>query len=147
MFITYYVKKGESLEDISRKFNVIVEDILNVNNLKGNDLSYIKQLKIPVRNPNFNYYEVRNGDTLYDISKRNNIPLELLSLVNGLLTYDYLYPGQIILVPKKGIKFYMTKSNDTLQGVSSKTKNRIDSLIMMNPQLYLLDGQLVAYKD
>lgn len=147
MFITYIVKSGETLDDISRKFNVVVSDILKVNNLKNSNIMNGIQLKIPVKNPNFNYYQSRIGDTLYDIARRNNVDLELLALVNGMKTYDYLYPEQIILVPKKGIKFYMVKQNDTLQEISRNTKNTVESLIFMNPNLYLLEEQLIAYKD
>ena len=147
MFITYFVGNGETIDDISRKFNVSSESILKANNLKSNNLVNIKQLKIPVKNPNFNYYQTRSGDTLYEIARKNNVDLELLALVNGLLSYDYLYPGQIIMVPKKDVKFYMTKANDTLQDISYKTKNNIQNIIMMNPNLYLLEEQLIAYRD
>ena len=147
MFITYFVKQGETLDNISRKFNVSPESILKVNNLNNSNISNLRQLKIPVKNPNFNYYQARSGDTLYEIAKRNNVDLELLALVNGLLTYDYIYPDQIVLIPKKGVKFYMTKDNDTLQDVSYKTKNNTQSLILMNPYLYLLQEQLIAYKE
>ena len=147
MFINYIIKNGESIDDISRKFNVSSKEIININNIKNKDLINVKQVRIPIKNPNFNYYESKSGDTLYKIAKRNNVDLELLALVNGMKVYDYLYPNQIILVPKKGIKFYMIKDSESLQDISYKTKNTIESLLFLNPNLYLLQEQLIAYKD
>ena len=146
MFITYIVNKNETLDSISRKFNVTSEDIFKVNNLNNNNIAEGTRLKIPVSNRNFNYYQTKEGDNLYDIARRNSVDLELLALVNGLMTYDYLHPNQIIIIPKKEVKYYLTKENDTLQSVSRTINSNIQSIVANNPNIYLLDGQLIAYK-
>ena len=51
-------------------------------------------------------YEIKKGDTLYQISKEYNVNTKLLAELNGLNLDDYIYPGQTILIPKKNVSYY-----------------------------------------
>ena len=63
-------------------------------------------------NPFYYTYEIKNGDSLYQISKKYDVNTKLLAELNGLNLDDYIYPGQIILVPKKDVSYYITKDID-----------------------------------
>ncbi len=94
----------------------------------------------------FDYYTIEKGDTLYKISKEYNINPTLLASLNGLNTTDYIYPGQVLLVPNQNYSYYITKSGDTLDTVAKTFDIGIDKLIHDNNVIYLLEGQMIVKK-
>ena len=92
----------------------------------------------------FEYYKIKSGDTLYAIARKYNINPELLASLNGLNNNDYIYPDQMILIPKNGYSYYITKSGDTLENVAKLFGINVDSLLNQNEVIYLLDGQLLV---
>ena len=149
MFNEYIIGFNETISDISNKFGVPVSEIIKLNgNLDYNNLMPGNTLKIPTSiNENFIYYRITKGDSLYKIASENNIDVDILAEINGLDVYDYLYPNQIIMIPKKDVQLYITKEGDTLNNVSNMTKNTIISLANNNSNIYLLPGQLIIYKE
>ena len=104
-------------------------------------------LIVPKNNQNyFNYYTVEKGDSLYAISRRYNINPELLALLNGLNLNDYIYPNQVILIPKAMYSYYVTKSGDTLSSVANTFKTNTADLLNYNPSIFLSEGQLIVKK-
>ena len=96
--------------------------------------------------PFYYSYEINKGDTLYKISKEYNVNTKLLAELNGLDLDDYIYPGQILLIPKKDVSYYITKKGDTLNTVSKIFDvNQID-IINQNSTIYLDEGQMIFYK-
>lgn len=95
----------------------------------------------------FDYYIVSEGDTLYDIARKNNVDVSILSEINGIKTYDYLYPKQEIMIPKNNVVLYITKQGDTLQDFISFTGKTLDEIVESNSSIYLLPEQLMVYKE
>ena len=105
-------------------------------------------LIVPKNNQNyFNYYTVEKGDSLYEIARKYNTDYNLLAMLNGISTNDYIYPDTTILVPKKDVKYYFTKDNDTLSSVNKLLGSNINNLLRQNKNIYLREGQLIVYKD
>lgn len=94
----------------------------------------------------FDYYTIKKGDNLYQIAKSYNINPSLLAILNGLNINDYIYPDQIIMVPKKDFAYYITKEGDTLNLVSKTFNTNVNSLIKYNQTIYLKEGQLLVNK-
>lgn len=94
----------------------------------------------------FDYYTISKGDNLYKISKEYNINPDLLASLNGLNLNDYIYPGQILLVPNQNYSYYITKSGDTLEIVANTFKESIDKLLKDNKTIYLSEGQMLVSK-
>ena len=71
-------------------------------------------------------YVVKKGDSLYSISKMYDTSVTELIDIN-MLTSNTLFPGQVLLVPKKtnnkGYDYYTysTIENDTIELISKKT--------------------------
>ena len=66
--------------------------------------------------------------------------------MNGLEINEYIYPGQRLIVPKPGVKVYITKDGDTIKTVAEEIGTSDTSLIVYNPNIYLLPEQLIAYE-
>ena len=90
---------------------------------------------------------VNKGDTLYKIANNSNINPTLLAELNGINIDDYIYPNQVLLVPKAGIILYFTATGDTLSEVAKGLNTDIASLVKENPNIYLQPEQLIVYKN
>lgn len=88
----YTVKSGDSLYKIARLYETTVQKIIELNNLKSNDLYIGQQLRIPetytkpdeIIMPQFVNYTVKKGDSLYSISKKYNTTPDQIIKDNGL---------------------------------------------------------------
>lgn len=82
----YVVKKGDSLWSISRKFNIDINDLIELNNLKDLTLQINQSILIPKQQENIetDLYIVKKGDTLWSISNKLNIPVQTLKELNNL---------------------------------------------------------------
>lgn len=94
----------------------------------------------------FDYYKIIYGDTLYKIAKDNNINSKLLAELNGLNESDYIYPDQVLLIPKAGSLLYITAVGDTLNDILEGFNVDVDTLMSQNNKIYLQPEQLIIYK-
>ena len=145
----YIVKQGDTLENIASLYNVSVNDIIKANNLKMPfNLEPGTALNIPLGVTNiFDYYTILKGDTLYSVAKKNNVTVNILSAINGLDPREYIYPGQTILVPKKGVSVYITTMGDTIQNIARYFNTTVANLSYNNNNIYLLPDQLIVYRN
>ena len=95
--INYIVQKGDNLYTIANKYDVTIDDIIKLNNLKTNVLQIGQVLKIP-GSTNYNTYIVKKGDTLWDIANKYGITVNKLMTINNLSTTT-LKIGQSLLIP------------------------------------------------
>ena len=93
------------------------------------------------------YYVIQSGDTLYKIAREFNVNPKLLSELNGIKMEDYIYPNQTIMIPKKGVQYYITKEDDTLKTVSNIFETNEGGVVEQNKSIYLLPGQMIFYKE
>ena len=98
-------------------------------------------------NPYYSFYVIKQGDTLYKISENYIVNPKLVAELNGLDIDEYIYPNQTILIPKKGVQFYITKNDDTLKEVSKIFDVEEYALVNQNKGIYLLPGQMIFYKE
>ncbi len=102
--------------------------------------------KKKMENPYYSLYEIKKGDSLYKISKEYNVNTKLLAELNGLNIDDYIYPEQILLIPKKDVSYYITKDGDTLYSISNIFDTKEINIISQNKTIYLLPGQMIFFK-
>ena len=93
-YIIYTVKNGDNLYAIAKKYDVTIQEIINLNNLKNNNLSINQQLKIP---SSTNFYIVKKGDSLYSIAKKFNTSISEIKSKNN-LTSNLLSVGQQLII-------------------------------------------------
>lgn len=141
----YIVKKGDTLYGISNQFGVSVTELAEINGIKGSNLNIGEVLIIPNKsgdNPNNMFmYTVKDGDTLYGISRKYNTTVEEIVNLNYLKN-NIITPGMVIRIPEIYTKEeemympnyinYIVKKGDTLYKIASEYGVSIDLIIKDN---------------
>lgn len=99
----YTVKAGDSLYSIARKYNTTVNELVNLNYLKNNNLSIGQVIRIPetyfkqdeMSMPNYISYTVKPGDSLYSIARDNGISVDTI-ISDNVLSNNNLSIGQVL---------------------------------------------------
>ncbi len=101
----HYVRKGDSLWIIARRYGTTVQEIKSLNHMSSNHLVIDQILKIPGFKtqplPDTNklsVYSVKNGDSPYTIAAKHNMALERLLTINRLTSHSKIYPGQKLYI-------------------------------------------------
>ena len=79
----YTVEKGDSLWNIAKRFGVLIQDLIDINNLANIDLQIGQQLLIP-SDATPTIYTVQKGDSLWNIAKRYNTTVDKIKELNNL---------------------------------------------------------------
>ena len=144
---TYTVQRGDTLWNISKKFNTSVNDLKKVNNLNSNALYVGQTLKVPgyytAEDTNITYV-VKKGDTLYSISRIYGVPIDTLRKINN-LNSDFLTVGQEISIPSSETiitpsedeiinepNTYVVQRGDTLFSISRKFGIPVNDIKIQN---------------
>lgn len=147
MYRIYQVEGSENLESIASKLNTDVETLKNINGIKGEvTLRPGSFLIVPMVDDRFTKYIVKQGDNLYEIARKNNTTVDMITKLNGLNKEDYIYPNQELLIPTSNYKFYITKQGDTITSVAGELNSNVLDLLNQNETLYLEEDQLIIYK-
>lgn len=158
MFL-YTVKKGDTLYSIAKKYNTSVSAILDLNYLTSSNLSIGQVIRIPenyipegeITLPQYTNYIVQKGDTLYSISKKFQISVDVLVKDNA-LTSTVLYPGEVLKIrttsnniveecfgedytppsSNDNIITYTVQKGDSLYSISRKFNTSVDQIMKLN---------------
>ena len=112
-YLSYYVKKGDTLYSIANRYDVLVDDLVKINNLSNNSLSVGQVLRV-LKNDNdvlegkscygegyvpqqYETYTVKSGDSLYVIAKRYGVSVDDLIKLNN-LSSNNLSIGQVLKI-------------------------------------------------
>ena len=140
----YTVGINDTLDSIAQSLGIKSDDLRKINGFSDiHTIKYGDQIIIPTNDGNFKNYTILKGDNLYEIAKKHNTTVEQLKLLN-VFDDDYLYPGEIIVVPNDNVKFYITSEGENLNKI-------LNILGVVNPlenqNIYLLPNQLIVYKN
>lgn len=100
-YVTYTVKKGDTLSKIACDYNTTYQKIAKDNNIANPNLIYPGQvLKIYTNNTNNDseVYIVKPGDTLSGIANKYNTTYQELARINNIKNPNLIYPGQKIRI-------------------------------------------------
>lgn len=132
-----YQVGNETLEDIAKKTNSSVDEIVKLNGTSN--IITGSYIIVPANN-DFITYIVKQGDNIYSIAKNSGIDYETLLKLNGLNPSDYIYPNQEIIIPNR--KMYITNENETIKEVMNKLNlNDIKNI----EDLYLVKDQIIKF--
>ncbi|WML45759.1 LysM peptidoglycan-binding domain-containing protein [Neobacillus sp. PS3-40] len=149
----YTVKKNDTLYSLSKKYQVGISQLIEVNDLPTEKIYVDQHLNVPedIVVPQFkgnsSQYTVQKGDTLFSLSKNYSISVKDLQKENNLLS-DQINIGQRILVPIKtpapsGEEMYTVYPGDTLWGIAKRFDVTVKDLARENKlsQEMVLIGQ------
>ncbi|MEA1986230.1 MAG: LysM peptidoglycan-binding domain-containing protein [Candidatus Marinimicrobia bacterium] len=160
-YSVYYVRRGDNLSKISRRFGVSVGDIMSANHLKSRQKIYVKQrLIIPksgynkTSNSSYKsdlssthkkvYYRVKKGDNLGAIAEKFNTRASNIRKWNGIRYGKYIYPGQRLKIWEKKSRttnysnstnkkiYYTVKKGDNLGGIAEQYNTRASEIRKWN---------------
>lgn len=138
MQIFYTVRPGDTLYNVSRRWNIPLISLINANNLETPYIIYVgQQLSM---SPGVRSYVVKPGESVFSISQKYGVPMNIIIQANGLEPPYIIVPDQILLIPQ-GVPFYIVRPNDTLYKIAIKynvtlnSQPRPDLIIKANPGL------------
>ena len=185
----YVVRSGDTLGTIAQKFNTSVSVLKDVNKIRGNMIRVKQALLIPSSTKALKEYSlsadnrlvktqnkkrantklthtVKNGDTMWDISREYKVNVRSLAKWNGMAPTDPIKPGQKLVVWKdtkgKSTKaqsanavmrsiIYKVRNGDSLARIAQKFKVSVSDIAKWNKldkKKYLQPGQsLKLYID
>ena len=96
----YTVQRGDTLYSISKKFNVSINKLKELNNLESNTILPGQKLiiKEPTTPPQPTTYKVQKGDTLYSISQKFNTTVDEIKRLNN-ISSNNIYINQELYIP------------------------------------------------
>lgn len=145
MYNVYKIINGEPLESVAEKFGTSIATLEELNGIDARLLRAASEIIVPETSKKyFEYYRVQKGDSIYGIARKYNINPELLATLNGLNYSDYIYPDQLIMIPKSNYSYYITKEGDTLDSVANVLGESRNKLLSENDIIYLLEGQMLV---
>ncbi len=144
--IYYQVGPGDTLWNVSQKYNTTVDHIKRANNLTSDILRLNQQLIIPIT-----FHTVATGDYLTVLAKKYGTTVDAIRVANG-LTSDSTRLGQILTIPmvmgaqvslptapvtpavptNENQTTYTAVAGDTLSGIASRFGITTDALRSTN---------------
>ncbi len=141
MYNVYQVRYDDTMDSIASAFGITKDELAMLNNI--NNLTYGDFIVVPNSSNDFFKYEIKKGDNLYGIASKYGTTIENLISLNGLNKNDYIYPGEVLLIPKSKIGRYEVKEGDTLNKILALTS--IEDILDNNSNIYLLPNQVILY--
>jgi LysM repeat protein len=175
IYYVHVIQQGQTMYSVSKAYNVTLQEIAAAN--PGINVAQVKvgqAIKIPAQpsqqepvaetvvpdleDDDFVYHQVKQGQTLYSVSKKYNVPIEIIFSYNPEAEQG-LKAGTVLRIPKKKVlkdviqavrdddkfHYYEVKKKDTLYSLARKYDVTIADIVNTNPELRwgLKPGQVI----
>jgi membrane-bound lytic murein transglycosylase D len=138
------VRPGETLSTIARRYQTSVESLADANNIQRTNFIVVGSvLKVPQTGqaaaseggkPKISTYEVRTGDSLWNLAKRFNTTTKRIQEMNSLKSAR-LNIGQVLKIPTgplHGFEVYSVKQGDTPFLIARRFNMSLDEFFRIN---------------
>jgi len=143
------VRKNESLFSISKRYNVTLRTLKEMNKLKKSTIYIGQKIYLPIQNTaSIKYsYKVKKGDHLGKIANMFKIPVKRLKNLNN-MSKAKIFVGQKLKVPAHKKKFHVVKPGDALLKIANLYGTSIDKLKNYNnlEKATIYPGQKILIK-
>ena len=145
-FTSHVVESGDTLYDLSRRYNTTVAQLRSINGIEGRtDLIVGESLLVPRLDETLlERYVVQSGDSLYAIARRNDIELQVLQVLNRLADIRDLRADQVLLLPRlegRTLTVHVIQAGDTLDDLAEAYHTTVAALQSLNG---IADASLLA---
>ena len=127
----YFVKEGDSLYSISRKFNVGLDLLRQLNHINGKMLYPGQRLQLRPSSLDEAVYVVRPGDTLSEIAQKYHIKVSTLKKLNEIKGHKILV-GEKLRIKASQTGIHMVESGDALWEIARAYGMTVDELKELN---------------
>ncbi|MGD9160726.1 MAG: LysM peptidoglycan-binding domain-containing protein [Desulfobacteraceae bacterium] len=127
----YVVKKGENLYSISRKFNVGVDLLRQLNKIDGKNIYPGQRLQLKPTSLDEAVYVVRSGDTLSEIARKYHIKISTLRKLNG-ISGSKILVGQKLRIKASQTGIHMVERGDALWEIAQAYGMTVDDIKDLN---------------
>ncbi|MBX3080927.1 MAG: LysM peptidoglycan-binding domain-containing protein [Anaerolineae bacterium] len=100
--LQYTVQRGNTLYGIARMFGTTVADLQSINGMAAETRIWAGQklcIRLDYSDTPMTTYTVQRGDTLYSISRRTLVSVDVLMRINHITNPNRIYVGQVLLIP------------------------------------------------
>ena len=148
MYKIYQIEYGDTIDIVANKSGTTSQNIKDINGFSGDgDLIVGSLMIVPNKESQlFDTYIVKQGDSIYSISREYNVNPDTLLLLNGLKKDEYIYPNQEIMLPMKNIMVYITREGDTIDTILNNFGIDANTLDSENDKIFLEEDQLIVHR-
>ncbi|XMB86099.1 stage II sporulation protein D [Mycoplasmatota bacterium WC44] len=129
---THTVTSGDTLWDISRDYDISVDELKSINNLSTNTLQIGQELIVTTNITTPYTYTVKTGDNLWNLARQFNTTENNIRQLNNLTT-DTLQIGQeLIITSSSSSSTYTVKTGDNLWNLARDFDTTVDDIRQLN---------------
>jgi len=102
--LVYYVKKGDTLFSIAKRYHLKVDTLKHLNNLSDNNIKVRQKLYIrkssstKTQKKKVIYHKVKKGETLWRIAYKYHLPFQKIMIWNKIKNVGDLKTGQVLTI-------------------------------------------------
>ncbi len=154
----YTVRRGDTLSGLAKRFGVSVVELMERNNISGEQIREGQQLRTDARTsktrktaprattsapsvPGIDY-TVRRGDTLHSIARLFSLDVRALVAANGAVDPDRIRHGQTLRIPhgkrRRYVIRYRVRQGDSFSAIAANHRVRVTDLRSWNPRVATL---------
>lgn len=146
--LIHIINKGDTLYSLSKKYNIPLNEILEINNI-SDPMKIREGYHLIIKKDTYNkIYTVKKGDTLYSIARKNSIGIKELLEENEITKKTVIKVGQKIYLPVTIIKNKSGKKTDEKSFSEKKIAavNAVKKTKTGNDFFWPVEGQIEKLK-
>ncbi|MGE5404491.1 MAG: peptidoglycan DD-metalloendopeptidase family protein [Candidatus Saccharibacteria bacterium] len=97
--------------------------------------NFIPCIAAPVSQDLVRFYQVKPGDSVWEIANENRVSVNTLLAVNNLDSNDLLHTGQRLRIPNTGERLHRLEKGQTMWDIARAYQISTEELVKANPEL------------
>ena len=129
--VFHVVQRGETLWDISRRYGVTIDHLVQLNELSDPNRLVVGQ-KLVIQEGEARTHVVRKGETLTSIARLYGVKVQDLIALNELKDPNRLVVGQELIITPRVQRTHVVEKGDTLWHIARKYEVSVEAIVSVN---------------